>query len=66
VIWAGAATTVVVVVLIHATAGERWDAKRIDSTANAVARYGEHANAEFTTISAVLREAAINRQQLES
>jgi hypothetical protein len=51
VIWAGGATTVVVVVLIRATAGVRRDAKRIDCTANAVVRYGEHSDTEFATIS---------------
>jgi hypothetical protein len=67
VIWAGAAATVVVVALIlGVTAGVREYAKRIDSTANAVARYGEHSDTEFATISAALREAAANRQQLES
>jgi dienelactone hydrolase len=63
----GAATTVVVVApILGVTAEVREYAKRIDSTANAVARYGKHSDTEFDTNRAALREAAANRQQLES
>jgi len=64
VIWA--ATVVAAVLIFAATSSVREYAKRIDSTANAVAQYEKRMDAEFATIGAALREAAANRQQLES
>jgi hypothetical protein len=66
VIWAGAGATVVVLALVLAGSSIREYVKRVDSNTNAVAHYEQRLDSEFATISAALRAAAANRQQLES
>ena len=66
VIWAGAGATVIVLALVLAGSSIREFVKRVDSNTNAVARYEERLDTEFATMSAALREAATNRQRLES
>ena len=66
VIWAGAGATVIVLALVLAGSSIREYVRRVDSNTNAVARYEERLDTEIATISAALREAAANRQKLES
>jgi hypothetical protein len=66
VIWAGAATIVIVAFVLAATSSFRDNTTRIDSNATAVARGGVRLDTEAATIDAVLREVATIRQQLES
>jgi len=63
VIWAA---VVVVALLLVATPVIREYIKRIDSNADAVARYGGRMDAEFAAVEAALREAVENRQRLEA